>query len=139
MKIYRISATQYHVVKEELGDRTRYYLADEKGNTLNNEGEPIGKLVVQRNIDPNNYMITGFKIDDPEQRGQKLGSLLMREFLNDTKWMDKNVMVNPAPYSDDNWDEDVQYLRAVYGHFGFEQYLGDWMVLRQRIKSDNKK
>lgn len=46
MKIYRIAAlsNDYYVVKEELSDRTCYYLADAKGNTKNQDGEPIGKL-----------------------------------------------------------------------------------------------
>jgi hypothetical protein len=64
MKIYRIAQFNCHVEKEELSDRTRYYLVDATGNTENIEGEPIGKLVIQRNLDDNNYVITGFKIDE---------------------------------------------------------------------------
>lgn len=131
MRIYRIAQASYSVSKEELSDRTRYYLVDPNGRTENQEGEPIGRLVVQSNMDPNNYMLTGFKIDDPEQRGQKLGSLLMREFLADPKWMDKPVMVEPLPYVGDD-PEYIEYLRSLYRHFGFEDYSGSYMILRRR-------
>jgi hypothetical protein len=48
-------------------------------------------------------------IDDPEQRGQHFGSLLMRDFLNDQKWMDKPVLVDPQPYMGDD-PEYIEYL-----------------------------
>jgi len=130
MKFYRIAQHRIAqqevptIQKEELEDRTRYYLVDSKGNK-------VGKLVVQGNLHPQYYQITGFKIDKQYQ-GQHLGTKLMNEFLNDSRFKDRPALVFPLPYEGESQDE-MANLRDMYKHFGFHEApnWGNYLLLER--------
>ncbi len=111
MKIFVISNSQdVSISIERQSDRTKYFLIQ--------NGEKMGHLTVQENLDKNNYWITMFRIYDKKNWRQGWGRKLMNSFLNDEKYMDKPVSVIPYPYNEKEMSaEELEYL---YRHFGFK-------------------
>ena len=130
MKIYRIAnGDMLHVEKEELPDRTRYYLKD-------GQGKIVGKLVLQMSHIPRDekLYITQFKIEE-EYRGKGYGRMLMEELIGDSKFREKDIVVFPASYEDDDPRYSVENLTEMYSHFGFKPSpvsgLGARLILKR--------
>lgn len=117
MKIYRIAKDEtLHIEKEELSDRTRYLLKNDKG-------EAVGKLTLQ-DLDriPGNKQkvyLSAFQIKE-QYRGHGYGRMLMEEALKDPRFIKKSIVVNPASYDDNDPRYTVESLTSMYSHFGFK-------------------
>lgn len=139
MKLYRIAqAKNITIDKEDMIDRARYRLKD--------NGKEIGYLCIQSNIHPKYFMLEQFKID-PAYQGQHLGTKLMNEALNDSRWKSKPIIVSPMPYKDAGpiggpaYAKQVEDLASMYRHFGFVDFPDwqGWLILDRTGKPTEQK
>jgi ribosomal protein S18 acetylase RimI-like enzyme len=109
------------IEKESLSDRTTIYL-------INND-KRIGKLTIQ--YSEQYYTITAFKIDE-RFRGMGWGRKMMEEILKDSKFEDKPILVDPAPYGGNigspEYMDAINGLREMYGKYGFKDFNGSYMI-----------
>lgn len=123
MRIFKIaqSLQNLRIEKENLPDRTRIYLID--------GDKRIGKLTIQ--YSEQYYTITAFQINERLQ-GQGWGRKMMDEIINDPKFKDKPIIVDPAPYGGNigspEYMNSINGLREMYGKFGFKDFSGSYMI-----------
>jgi len=86
-------------------------------------GQNIGKLTIQKDYISNYYLITAFKIHDKMNRGKGYGSKLIKTVLLDKEFVDKDVLVSPQPYYDDQ--VSVNQLFDMYKRLGFISWPED--------------
>jgi ribosomal protein S18 acetylase RimI-like enzyme len=125
-KIAKSIGGKVELIKRDFSDRRQYVLVDKYYDM------EFGKLTIQSNLDPENYWLTAFFID-PNYRGRHFGSELMNEMKNDPDYMDKDIILRPATY-DDNQEMTEEMLYAMYIKFGFEPMEENpkYLVLRKR-------
>jgi len=118
--ISKISSTP-SIEREDMGDRIRYYL---KSNDKN-----IGKLTIQ-DFGYKYYVITYFKIEN-EYRNQGYGSKMLKMALEDPKFLDKDIVVQPSPFNDEDYEQQVASLKDMYKHFGFVDYEYNYLIYKR--------
>jgi len=111
------------IKKEPLSDRCRVYLMDDV--------KEVGKLTLQIYLGEKYYYLTAFKIA-PQYRDKGWGSKMLREILNDPKYQDKPILVQPAPYGGDigsyQYNQEIDGLEAMYKKFSFDYYDAGYMI-----------
>jgi len=132
MRIYRI-AQNLRIEREDLPDRTRILLKD--------GDKEIGKLVVQYGFDKKNYYLQAFKIA-PQYQRQGWGTKMINAILNDTKFQDRPIVVQPAPYGNEigspEYMEELMGLEEMYSKFGFVHGDSSFMIRYPKKVGEDK-
>jgi hypothetical protein len=112
------------LVKEKQDRITRFFLYK--------DGRKIGKIAIRRNlITPGQYDIASFIVYEKGERGVGYGTKLINAAINDEEFKNKDILVKPEPYHDDQMDVDD--LMKIYGKFGFKPWDEDlhYMILKR--------
>lgn len=124
MSWYKKAINSLQIIKENLPDRVRFL--------LKNNGEEVGKLVIQSfAIDQKYYYLTSFWVDS-EYRGQGWGKKMIQMALSDPRF-DKPILVKPEQYG--QYDEETQSgLISMYKNFGFDDFYDNYLIYDKMAK-----
>jgi hypothetical protein len=100
----------------------------------------VGILTIQSNLSTGYYVITGFKLEE-DYRGQGLATMLMKAMLEDNRWKDRPIIVEPLPYDYDNDEaKTIANLESLYRHYGFSDLKdNNWPTSYLILDRTNKK